>query len=57
MDRQTPVKILPCPKLCLRAIIIEQIVDNDHRKNVAKFEKMYHSILEYFSDKVGFQAH
>ena len=22
VDRQMPVKILPCPKLCLRAVII-----------------------------------
>ena len=32
-----------------------QIVDNDHKNNLMKFEKIQHSIFEYFNGEVFFR--
>ena len=33
-----------------------QIVNNDYRNNLVKFEKIHLSIFEYLNNKVGFAA-
>ena len=34
-----------------------QIVENDNRIILVKFEKIHHSIFDYLNDKVGLQAY
>ena len=40
VDRQTPVNILPCPKLCLRAVKIENVQNHTKVLKVLHFETL-----------------